>query len=361
MRDCERGAVTNGPLRVAVLNARDLTPAQTAAWSGIQAGNPELESPFFCPEFTRAVAAATENTFVGVLTGDDGTAAGFFPFRLERPGFGRNLDMCDFQGVIAPRGLAVAATEVVRGCGLNVWEFDHLLPVHSSFQRFCLYTSESPLIDLAGGWEAYQKSLSPEGKRHLAKAATSARKVERELGPLKLVEDRSDPALMQSMHLWRAQKYGPLPAWAHQALEHTRTARSPGFMGTLSALYAGEKLLAVHFGIRSRAVLHWWFPAYNPDLASYAPGILLLLRMAERAPVLGISRIDLGKGMQDYKRRFGNSSRPVATGSVELLSWSNVPRIVRRNCVRCVRTTPGLLSLARRVKRIFQPASLAGQ
>ena len=41
--------------------------------------------------------------------------------------------------------------------------------------------------------------------------------------------------------------------------------------------------------------------------------------MAERGPDLGITKIDLEKGRQDYKRRFRNASATVATGSVEVL------------------------------------------
>ena len=111
------------------------------------------------------------------------------------------------------------------------------------------------------------------------------------------------------MHRWRAQKYGPLPDWAHFALETIRTINTPAFAGVLSALFAGEKLLAVRFGVRTGTVLHWWLPAYNPDLPSYAPGILLLLAMAERGPDLGITRIDLGKGLQDYKRKISQCFR----------------------------------------------------
>jgi CelD/BcsL family acetyltransferase involved in cellulose biosynthesis len=73
----------------------------------------------------------------------------------------------------------------------------------------------------------------------------------------------------------------------------------------------------------------------------------------EHSRTLGISRIDLGKGPQDYKRRFGNTSAMVAAGSVDLLSLSNLPRIVHRSCSNFVRHTPALLHIARQTKRIF--------
>jgi CelD/BcsL family acetyltransferase involved in cellulose biosynthesis len=340
-------------MRVSVIKGNELSAEHLGAWSAIQASVPELESPFFCPEFTQAFAQVHENVFVGILQDQKGAPAGFFPFELLRPGFGKNLEMCDYQGVIAPRHLKIDAKELVRSCGLRVWEFDHLISANHAFRRFYSYTAESPIIDVSQGFEAYKASLSPEGKRHLAKAAASARKVQREIGALAFVYNTTDSQVIEAMHGWRAQKYGPLPGWAHEALERLRTTHTPAFAGVLSALYAGEKLIAVHFGIRSRAVLHWWLPAYNPELPSYAPGILLLLAMAERSPALGITKIDLGKGLQDYKRRFRNASATVATGSVDVLSLTTVPRIIRRTCLNYVRNSPELLNLARRAKGII--------
>jgi len=340
-------------MQVSVILGKDLTEKHVEAWSEIQSSTPVLESPFFRPEFTLAVSKESEDVFVGILHEPTDKVVGFFPFQLVRPGFGRNLEMCDYQGVIAPATLQFDAADLIRSCRLKVWEFDHLAASNLAFQRYCSMTAVSPIIDVSHGYEGYKASLNPEGRRHVAKAATSARKVQRELGELRLVCNSTDSEVMQTMHRWRAQKYGPLAAWAHRALETIRTTNTPAFAGVLSALYAGGQLLAVHFGIRSRGVLHWWFPAYNPDLRNYAPGILLLLNMAERGTELGISRIDLGRGLQDYKRRFGNASATVATGSVDLLALSNLPRIIHRNCSSYIRNTPALLNLARQAKRLM--------
>jgi CelD/BcsL family acetyltransferase involved in cellulose biosynthesis len=340
-------------VRVSVIRGRDLTAEHVQAWSAIQSANSALESPFFCPEFTLALAQSAGNIFVGILHDPAGKDVGYFPFELLRPGFGKNLEMCDHQGVIAPATLEYDAADLIKSCGLNVLEFDHFSSANQPFRKYYCHTAESPLLDLTQGFAAYKASLNPDGKRHLAKTTSTSRKVQREIGPLVLVDNCTDAQVMQTMHSWRAQKYGPLPGWAHQALEQMRTTNTPAFAGVLSALYAGEKLIAVHFGIRSRKVLHWWFPAYDPELSNYAPGIQLMLNMAERGPALGITKIDLGKGQQDYKRRFRNATATVASGSVDVLSFSNLPRIVHRNCSKLVRGTPGLLNFARQVKRMI--------
>lgn len=342
------------PLHLSLVWAKDLTAEQVQRWSAIQASVVELESPFYRPEFTQACAQIRGNVFVGLLQEPSGKVVGFFPFQLLRPGFGKPLDICDYQGVIASPSLAYSFPDLMRACGLKSWEFDHLNVNQTAFQPYQCQAAESPLLDLSLGYEAYTESLSPEGKRHLAKARTSARKAQRELGPLRFVYHTTDDQVMQTMHQWRAQKYGPLPESAHQTLEILRSMSAADFSGVLSALYAGEKLLAVHFGIRSRSVLHWWFPAYNPELASYAPGILLLLAMAERGAELGIAKIDLGKGIQDYKRRFQNGANTVVSGSVDLFSLETAPRIILKAGRTFIRNTPSvrkLIAAARRVAK----------
>ena len=98
-----------------------------------------------------------------------------------------------------------------------------------------------------------------------------------------------------------------------------------GCTGVLSLLYAGDRLIAGHFGMRSRQTWHYWFPSYNPEVAEYSPGLILLLKMAEQAPTIGVSIIDLGKGMSPYKERLMNSWSSLASGRLES-PWRSVPR-----------------------------------
>ena len=103
-----------------------------------------------------------------------------------------------------------------------------------------------------------------------------------------------------------------------------------GFAGMLSLLYAGKRLVAGHFGMRGRFAWHYWFPAYDPEMAKYSPGLILLLKMAEHAPSLGVRTIDLGLGMSLYKQRLMNASVPLAGGSVELSPWRSLKGYGRR-------------------------------
>ena len=98
----------------------------------------------------------------------------------------------------------------------------------------------------------------------------------------------------------------------------------------LSLLYAGERLVAGHLGMRGQFVWHYWLPSYDPEMAKYSPGIILLLKMAEHASRVGIHTIDLGLGMSLYKQRLMSDSVTLAGGSVELPSWHSLRRNARR-------------------------------
>ena len=62
--------------------------------------------------------------------------------------------------------------------------------------------------------------------------------------------------------------------WTRALLDRIFACRGEAFAGELSALYAGDRLAAVHFGMRSYGVLHLWFPSYDADLAKFSPGLI---------------------------------------------------------------------------------------
>ena len=84
--------------------------------------------------------------------------------------------------------------------------------------------------------------------------------------------------------------------WTTKLLRKLWREQAAEFCGQLSVLYAGQHH-RTHFGLRSRHVLHWWFPAYDQALATYSPGRVLLAELARTAADLGLSKIDLGRGL----------------------------------------------------------------
>jgi CelD/BcsL family acetyltransferase involved in cellulose biosynthesis len=105
--------------------------------------------------------------------------------------------------------------------------------------------------------------------------------------------------------------------WTVKLLRNILARQDKSFAGMLSALYVGDRLAAVHLGMRAGPVLHSWFPAYDLEFSKYSVGLILLLEMARAAETLGIHRIDLGKGPEQYKRDFMSAATLVAEGTVD--------------------------------------------
>jgi CelD/BcsL family acetyltransferase involved in cellulose biosynthesis len=129
----------------------------------------------------------------------------------------------------------------------------------------------------------------------------------------------------------------------------------------LSALYFGEQLGALHLGLRSQGVLHYWLPAYDPLLARYSPGTILLLALARNAPALGLHTIDLGKGDEPYKARLMSGSTPLAEGFVDLRTMRCAIKAgwwTARNWVRHSRLRAPAKALAARLTPLYSRFAL---
>lgn len=335
-----------------------LTPEMLAVWRDMQRSQPHLDSPYFRPEFTLAVATVRDDVEVAVLE-DGGRPVGFWPYqrrgRTARPVGGR---LSDYQGVIARPETAWDAAELLRACDLSVWQFDHLVEQQAPLERFVDGADGSPYLDLSHGFEAYRSQRVAAGGTPLKQVERKCRVIEREIGPLRLVPNANEPELLDTLFAWKSQQYVRSNAtdvfsfpWTRALLDRLltigqRDGQRGSFGGMLSAVYAGDELLALHFGLRSDGVLHYWFPAYSTRLAEYTPGLALLLELARHSADLGLTKIDLGRGMVRYKTELMSAATPVRFGSADLRPMRRALRTGWRRTCDWVRHSP-LRSAAR--------------
>ncbi|MGF1607969.1 MAG: GNAT family N-acetyltransferase [Kiloniellales bacterium] len=348
-----------------VIQARELGEAELARWSEIQDGNPELASPYFCAQFTRAVGRVKDDAFVGILE-EGNRIVGFFPFQLRGRRIGKPIGwpLSDYQGVIAPPGESWDPGVLLAGCGLDVFDFDHLLVSQRSFLPHHVDIADSPYLDLRQGYDAYAAAREGDGSRVVnSRMGTKWRKLERELGPLRYELHDASAAAFEALIRWKSEQYRRTNAidlfahdWPARLLDDIRGIQEPGFAGLLSSLYAGDTLVAVHLGMRSRRVWHYWFPAYGEQFHKYSPGYRLIVEMAQCAPSLGIDMIDLGRGDMSYKQRLGSASIPVAQGFVARPSLAGAGRIVWQAIGSAIERLPESFAhnLPRRAYRRFE-------
>lgn len=323
-------------MKITLVPGRELSSDLVRAWAELQQANPALASPYFHPKFTGIVSQVLGNVEVAVIGDFNGTAA-LFPFQRLPGNVGVPVGhfLSDYHGLICEPGLECDPRALVKQCGLIAWDFDHLITSQISFAPFYQSVDPSPQIDLSGGFEMYFR-----GQGGLKTEPVKIRRLERHHGPLRFISHSADRSALSRLFMWKSQQYQRTgnedifrDARIRSIVQEVHETQDKHFSGMLSALYAGDRLVAAHLGMRAGSIWHYWFPAFDPEFSYYSPGSLLLLKMAEHAPTAGIKTIDLGKGMYEQKRRFMNASVPVASGRVELLSLRYMRHALRRNLI----------------------------
>ena len=147
-------------MRIDVVPARDLNAAQLRAWCEIQGAVQAFDSPYFHPEFTRAVAAVRSGVEVAVCE-DAGQPVAFFPFQRFMRRMGRPVGdpLSDFQALIGRPEMLCDPLELLQACRLSSWRFDHLVDVQPAFRSHAWHEAESPYVDLSAGFDAYAAQL----------------------------------------------------------------------------------------------------------------------------------------------------------------------------------------------------------
>lgn len=308
-----------------IVRPGELSDEQLATWRAFQAAHDELDRPFFAPEWFRALDSAGHAVEIAVL-GSAGDDRGFFPFHrqgrgIEPPG-GR---LSDFQGWIGPADLAVDMRGLLEAVGARAWRFNHLLARQDAAARWASDRADSPLADISEGFEAFLAAHRARGSGWVTQLPRKARKLGREVGEVRFELVTREPRVLTRLREWkRAQRertrtFDPLDEpWAERAVERCLAVDEPGFAGVLSALYAGDELVAAHLGLRSRGTLHVWFPTYNVDRESYSPGMILMYELIRAAGEAGMTRVDFGKGPERYKASMQTANEGLAEGTVNL-------------------------------------------
>jgi CelD/BcsL family acetyltransferase involved in cellulose biosynthesis len=345
-----------------VVRFDQLSTRESDAWHLLRAANPLLDSPYFHPGFAEAVHATGREVRVAVAEDRSGAVAALLPCHqagsMLRPA---GWPGADFQAPVMAPGTRFAPLGLLTGGARTFW-FDHLVEVSPDFEPWIESRRSSPFVDVAGGLEGYLGRASRSGKDNMGQARRRTRKAEREHGSVRFVADNPDPALLDQVVQLKRGQYAATGARDYFAdpdrvalVHRLLRTRDSSFGGLLSTVHAGPHLIAAHFGMRAGPVLHWWFPVYDPAFAHLAPGWILLRELVEAAPELGVTRIDLGRGDDEYKRRAKTGETVVAQGLVTRSPIRGALRRARLKAVAGARTSPlgpGLRDVARRVRAL---------
>jgi CelD/BcsL family acetyltransferase involved in cellulose biosynthesis len=313
--------------RTTVCRPSELGSNEVARWHELQDLDVELQHPFLSPEF--AQVADRVRSDARVLVVEDGPSiVGFLPFRLGRgriatpltPGFN------DLQGLVSAAGADLWAPELLASAKLRAWTFDHLLAGYPSVgpsESASTRPTSTWVIDLQGGWAGYVEWADRERRRYFNWMERKQRRLAKEANEYQFCYDTQDPAVLHKLLEiksnqcrsmgWRDSFAG---TWVRAMFDELLALRHTALTGVLSALRVNGEIVAADFSLRSKSIYAGWIIAYDPAWSQLSPGIVRWRHVIEAVADDGIARIDLGRGADDFKRRFSTAQRPLLEGTI---------------------------------------------
>jgi CelD/BcsL family acetyltransferase involved in cellulose biosynthesis len=171
-------------------------------------------------------------------------------------------------------------------------------------------TTPCPRLRLRGNSSGVAATLKKDSLRRHFKALSK-------IGPI-VSRHHSEPesilALLPDLYRqhvarWSGTDYPSLFLGEASRKFYETVAESLGREGkiALTEVRAGERLAALHFGLRSRDEFIWYKPAFDPALTRQGPGEVLLKTLIEYAQADGYSAFDFSRGDESFKSRFATS------------------------------------------------------
>ena len=338
---------------VSVKRPSELSASEQDAWRIFVQADPALCSPYFALEFAQCCEEARSDTRV-LVASRRGQPIAFLPLQTGRVGFARPLagPLSDVHGVIAEPGFHIDPKDVLGRANIPVFQFHGALASQAGFRSGARDVEGSWVLDLSQGyasWEASRQQLAPKAMRNLR---ARRRRLEELAGGFSFVIADAGETALQTLLRWKSEQYrrtGVFDAfsvpWIRNLLEAVLRRQSDLFTGVCSSLYINGEIAAVHVGMATEKLCHYWFPAYDPDFAHFSPGLLLLLESARYTPALGHDGIELGPGGYGFKKDLGSYQVGLVAGSLGTQSIQNLSQRVLRQMAGQMRRAPlGALS-----------------
>lgn len=219
----------------------------------------------------------------------------------------------------------------------------------------------SPFIDwdAFASWDAFLAHVHARSPYPFKVTERKRRRIERELGPLRLCDHEADPELLAICMRWKSQQYVRTGLWDLFAAERPRRLfaemHARGLL-TISSLRAGDRPLAIHAGVVHGGRFYYWLPAHDPELGSYSPGTLLLEHLIATSFRQRLV-FDFLIGNEPYKWTFATHTRLIGEAGEPPVRL-RLARSVRALTAAHLRRQPQLYAWLRAVKRRLLAAEI---
>lgn len=310
--------MTKNRLNTSILKADELPESVISAWHALRESNPRLYSPYFHPDYTRNVAQLVENVRVAVVKEGNEIVA-ILPFQGERFARPVGAPMTDYHGLICHPDCTLTLGDILKNSSVGAFHYSALVENHMHNSE---KTSKGAMIYFPEGAEAWKKAQSGSYTRHLKDLRRRTRKSDEQIGPSRFDFRSQNPVLFETLIKWKTAQYERSGFynifrvdWTSKLLKTLweRPVSAPLRLD-LHALYIGERLAAIDTGLTDGTTYHSWIVAYDPLLSVYSPGARLLNAILEESDNLGYERLDLGVGIDAFKRHYATEDVTTSSG-----------------------------------------------
>lgn len=309
-----------------VLRPSELRGDDRDAWAGLRRGlGADHASPFLGFEWALAVERAMGEAGASIrvaVVREGRRAVGFLPVRKGRvTAMPVGAPLCDYQAYIGDPAAAPDARRLLAALGVQRFDFTHMLAKDPVFGGGAAGGDESFVVDLGHGWTAYEQSRRDAGTDVLKDIAKKTRKIERELGPVRLTafspsrEDFDTLMGWKREHYRRTRQTDPTrKPWVSALLDDLFTSDDSALSGALFTLHIGDKLAAAHFDLRSGDQIHAWLIGQDDAFERHSPGLVMFGEMVRWIAESPFAALDLGPVAYRFKDRLATRTRPIVHG-----------------------------------------------
>ena len=338
-----------------VVRPVDLAANDIAAWRAIQAAEPAFASPLLGPDFARAVGEVRADARVAVFR-QDGETTGFLAHHRRPSGFARPIGapFCDYHALVCDPRADLDAGEALSAAGLGRLRLTGLVDPFGQFAGAITDRTIAHRIILGDTAQAYLQSLHAGSQNRFKNHRRYRRALERDLGPVRLVAHDADPTAFETLLAWKRRQIAESGLhdflgvdWARALMRRLYDTRGD-FEGLMISLYAGDRLVAAHFGVRLGGWFHPWIGAVDPGLKAYSPGLVHQIEAIGAMTGLGLRIYDLGASNDHWKQMFAMDRVEVSSG---LATATSLGGRIARSCDQ-VWTAPGAGRVRRRLDQI---------
>ncbi|MEP1231641.1 MAG: GNAT family N-acetyltransferase [Litorimonas sp.] len=308
-----------------IKSVTDLTAQDWAAWTDMRKGNPALISPYFHPDYVRKIAAVNAGSPIHIICAyKDEENIGFLAVQggnFARPA---GAPLSDFHGIIQAKDTQLNFSDILKDTGISAYHFSAAVGVDDLADNQVIKRERTAALDLTTTAQDWRDGLDSSYRRHMKSTRRRIRKAEESIGPRRFVFNSDDPKVFEHLMAWKFKKFEDTGKYNVLSVDWTmalirelwETPTQNGLRCDLHALYLGERLAAVDLGLSDGPVFHSWIVAYDHEFQNFAPGIQLLEGLIDEAVALGYSRIDMGAGLDGYKRHYATHGHDVTGGFI---------------------------------------------